>query len=289
MRIDGKVIADAIFAGLKERVEELEKKSITPKLAVILVGEDPASEAYVMQKQLKADNINAQVEIFQYPVETTTEDLLDKIQLLNTDSATHGIIVQRPLPAHINPDVLEEAINENKDVDGFKPSSPFHVPVVLAVLRILTEIQANESNPALHSDLSNPPLDLTTWLKTQKLVLIGKGSTAGRPLMDYLNEMGITFQLIDSKTEQPEEITKQADIIISSVGQGNIIRSDMIKQGVSLIGIGIHRGEDGKLHGDYEDDQIENIASFYTPTPGGIGPINVAMLLENLVTAAEQL
>ena len=135
MRIDGKAIADSIFADLKSRVGDLETKNITPKLAVILVGEDPASEAYVMQKQLKADNINAEVEVLQYAVETTTETLLDKIRLLNSDNTTHGIIVQRPLPPHIDPDTLQEAIIESKDVDGFKPNSPFYVPVVLAVLR----------------------------------------------------------------------------------------------------------------------------------------------------------
>jgi methylenetetrahydrofolate dehydrogenase (NADP+)/methenyltetrahydrofolate cyclohydrolase len=267
------------------------------------VGEDPASETYVMQKQLKASHINAEVEVLQYPVEVTAETLLDKIRGLNADSPTHGIIVQRPLPPHINPNTLQEAITESKDVDGFKPSSPFYVPVVLAVLRILNEIQFLERGvtgvgdprraPAAEirtSDGGNDRQDPepALWLKTKQIVLIGKGSTAGHPLMEYFNEMGIPFQLIDSKTENPSDITKQADIIISSVGKGSIIKPDMIKQGVSLIGIGIHRGQDGKLHGDYEEDEIKDIATFYTPTPGGVGPLNVAMLLENLITAAEQ-
>jgi methylenetetrahydrofolate dehydrogenase (NADP+) / methenyltetrahydrofolate cyclohydrolase len=290
MRIEGKAIADNIFASLKDRVRELETKNITPKLAVILVGEDPASEAYVMQKQLKADNINAQVEVLQYPLETTSEILLDKIRFLNQDSTTHGIIVQRPLPSHINPDSLQEAILESKDIDGFKPGSPFYVPVVLAVLRVLNEIYYSSSEQgesrSMFSTGSNNS-DLTSWLKLKSIVLIGKGSTAGKPLMDYFNEMGVPFQIVDSKTENPQEITKQADIIISSVGKGSIITPDMLKQNVALIGIGIHRGVDNKLHGDYEDEQIKDIASFYTPTPGGVGPINVAMLLENLVTASE--
>ena len=298
MRIDGKAIADSIFADLKSRVGDLETKNITPKLAVILVGEDPASEAYVMQKQLKADNINAEVEVLQYAVETTTETLLDKIRLLNSDNTTHGIIVQRPLPPHIDPDVLEEIIMESKDVDGFKPGSPFYVPVVLAVLRLLNEIyvslRENEVSEAISSnEIAASPTasrndDIITWLKTKKIVLIGKGSTAGKPLMDYFNEMGVPFQVIDSKTEHPQEITKQADIIISSVGKGSIITQENIKPGVSLIGIGIHRGEDNKLHGDYDEDQVKDIAGYYTPTPGGVGPINVAMLLDNLITAAEQ-
>jgi methylenetetrahydrofolate dehydrogenase (NADP+)/methenyltetrahydrofolate cyclohydrolase len=284
MLIDGKAIAEQIFADLKQRVATL---NFTPKLAVILVGEDPASEAYVNQKQLKAGNINAEVEILQYPIETTTETLLDKIHFLNQDSTIHGIIVQRPLPSHIHPDTLQEAIIESKDIDGFKPGSPFYVPVVLATLRILNEIQANDSSPSSPSGPSRPSDDLTLWLKSKSIVLLGKGSTAGRPLMDYFNEMGIPFQLVDSKTEHPSDITKQADIIITSVGKGSIITPDMIKPGVSLIGIGIHRGEDGKLHGDYEEEQIKDIAAFYTPTPGGVGPVNVAMLLENLITAAE--
>jgi methylenetetrahydrofolate dehydrogenase (NADP+)/methenyltetrahydrofolate cyclohydrolase len=294
MLINGKHIAEQIFSDLKQRVSSL---NFTPKLGVILVGEDPASEAYVMQKQLKADNINAEVAIFQFPIDTQTETLLDKIRSLNSDSTTHGIIVQRPLPPHINTDVLQEEIDESKDVDGFKSTSPFHVPVVLAVLRILNEVyvslRAKEMSDAISSSqiAASPTAprndNLLVWLKTKQVVLIGKGSTAGKPLMDYLNEMGVAFQSIDSKTENPEEITKQADIIISSVGKGSIITREMIKPGVVLIGIGIFRGEDGKLHGDYEEEQIKDIAAFYTPTPGGVGPINVAMLLENLVMAAE--
>jgi methylenetetrahydrofolate dehydrogenase (NADP+)/methenyltetrahydrofolate cyclohydrolase len=133
----------------------------------------------------------------------------------------------------------------------------------------------------------DPDRELLSWLKAKTIVLIGKGDTAGKPLFDYLSEIGTRPQLIDSKTENPQELTKQADLIISSVGKPEIIKPDMLKQGVILIGVGISKDAAGKLHGDYEEDAIQTIASAYTPTPGGVGPVNVAMLLNNLVTATE--
>lgn len=304
MKLDGRKIAGEIFAELKQRVGELKQKDIVPHLSVILVGEDPASEAYVLQKQLRADDINAEIEVLTYSVETNTETLLNKIRELNTNSQVHGIIIQRPLPEHINQDALCNAVADEKDIDGFKTGSPYHVPIVMAVVRVLEEIykekeangskgpngpkDENEENafgPSVPSDPFGPFL---LWLKSKKTVLLGKGSTAGQPLIDYFKEMGIPFQLIDSKTENPVEITRLADIIISSVGKGEIIKPEILKNGAALIGIGIFRGEDGKLYGDYNEEHIKDIVSSYTPTPGGVGPINVAMLFSNLLTAAEQ-
>ena len=296
MKIDGRQIADNIFDDLKERVGELQKNNIIPKLAVILVGENPSSEVYVLQKQLRGKEINVEIEILRFPETVSGETLIDKIRELNLNSQIHGIIVQRPLPAHINPDTIENEIADSKDVDGFKPGSPFHVPLVLAVVKILeeafTSLQANEMSEAISGIAASPSAprndEFTYWLKSKKIVLLGKGSTAGKPLLDYFKEIGANFQLVDSKTENPQEITKQADIIISSVGKESTIKPEMLKSGVILIGVGINKNEEGKLHGDYDEDQIKDIASLYTPTPGGVGPVNVAMLLQNLLTAAEE-
>ena len=302
MKIDGRQIAATIFEDLQKKVATLGEKGITPKLAVILVGEDPASEAYVLQKKLKGENINAVVEIFTYPVTVTADELLEKIRLLNHDRNTHGIIVQRPLPEQINPEVIGQEIANEKDVDGFKSESPFQVPVVMAVVRILEEVykslrpdsgvvaEAPPQNDVILANEVRPESisDFHFWLKSQHIILLGKGSTAGKPLLDYFNEIGAQPTLIHSQTKNPQELTKQADIIISSVGKTGLIRPEQLKNGTILISVGLSRGEDSKLHGDYNEEEIQTIASFYTPTPGGVGPVNVAMLLFNLITAAEQ-
>ncbi len=302
MKIDGREIADEIFQDLKKRVGELEKKGlpagrqgVIPHLAVILVGEDPASKVYVMQKKARGEDIDVTVDLFHYPKNVSISDLLDKVRELNSNPQIHGIIVQRPLPEHINQDVLEKEIIDAKDVDGFKPESPFIVPIVLAVLLILEEVfysssemQSIESRSSRLANARSNNNEFLNWLKSKNIVLLGKGSTAGKPIFDYFTEIGAQPTLIDSKTENPESITKQADIIISSVGKKDLIKPEVIKKEVILISIGINRGADGKLHGDYDEEKIQEMASFYTPTPGGVGPVNVAMLLANLVTSAEK-
>lgn len=278
MKINGRELAENIYTDLRGRVAALQAKEVTPRLCVILVGDDPASQVYVQQKKLKGEQINAIIDIIPYPTETSAETILSKVRALNADNSVHGIIIQRPLPPHISPEVVGEAVADIKDVDGFKAESPFNVPVVMAVFRILEEI-FKQTHEAM--------TDLESWLKTKNIVLIGKGGTAGKPIADYLKEIGTTPHIIDSRTANPQELTKQADIIISSVGKQEIIKPDMIKPGVILIGVGLNKDTAGKLHGDYEEEAIQAIASCYTPTPGGVGPVNVAMLLHNLVTATE--
>ena len=277
MKIDGRQIAEKVFQDLKSRVGELKKNDINPHLAVILVGDDPASTVYVLQKQLRGKEIEVNVEVVRFPSSVSSQTLIDKIRDLNLNSQIHGIIVQRPLPEHINPDMIEDEIADRKDADGFKAGSPYYVPLVLAVIKILEEISQKETGG-----------DFINWLKSKKIALLGKGSTAGQPIIDYLKEIGVSFEFIDSSTENPKEITQKADIIISSVGKEKLITPDMIKMGVILIGVGINRNAEGQLHGDYDEEAIKDIASSYTPTPKGVGPINVAMLLENLLAAAEK-
>ncbi len=297
MKIDGRQIAEKVFQDLKSRVGELKKNDINPHLAVILVGDDPASAVYVLQKQLRGKEIEVNVEVVRFPSSVSSQTLIDKILELNLNSQVHGIIVQRPLPDHIDPDVIENEIADRKDVDGFKAGSPYHVPLVLAVVKILQEVfkETNETEgpqqgptPLVSSGSSDSFAPFILWLKSKKIALLGKGSTAGQPIIDYLKEIGVSFEFIDSSTENPKEITQKADIIISSVGKEKLITPDMIKMGVILIGVGINRNAEGQLHGDYDEEAIKDIASSYTPTPKGVGPINVAMLLENLLAAAEK-
>lgn len=273
MRIDGTKIAKQILEELSKRTENLKKKRIIPHLVIFLVGNDPASEVYVRHKENKAKTIGAKTTIIRLPSSADEEKLLNAISQLNNDSTVQGIIVQRPLPAQINEKKIDLAVDPEKDIDSFHPDSPYTMPLAAAVLRILEEAYCKQENK----------------LKSQRIVVIGKGKTGGGPVIQMLRKINITPVVIDSKTLDPKEITKNADILISTVGKPNIVKKDMIKKGVILISVGLHKGDDGKLHGDYEEEEINNIASFYTPTPGGVGPVNVAMLLENLIQAAENI
>ncbi len=314
MKISGKEIAEKIYAKLKKRVGELNKKNIIPHLVVFLVGENPASVAYVALKQKKGEEIGARVTLLDYPTTVTTDELLDKLNKLNDDSAVHGILIQRPLPDQINVEKLEMSTNPEKDIDGFHPNSPYTLPLPLAVVRILEEIyfKFEAQNPKSETNLNNQNTndenalsfenynsdivssfdirnsDFFSWLKSQKIIILGKGPTGGGPIMDYLKKLDVPFTLIDSKTVNPDEIMRHADIIAGAVGRENIITPEKIKKGVILVGVGILRGEDGKLKGDYDVEKIKDIAGYYTPTPGGVGPVNVAKLMENLITAAEK-
>jgi len=277
MKIDGKQIAQEILDNLKKQTEKLKEKHIYPKLAIILVGNDPSSVSYINQKEIKADLIEAKTTIKHFPSDTSTAALLKAIKGFNDDDKVHGIIVQQPLPKHINLKRIVDAIDPKKDVDGFHPNSHFQMPINMAVLKILEKVYINTPN------LESRFID---WLKDKKIVILGKGETGGKPIIKLFEKMKIPVTSIDSKTEKPENLTQNADIIISAVGKANILKPQMIKEGVALIGIGISRGKSAKLMGDYDQNEAKNIASFYTPTPGGIGPINVAYLLKNLVDAA---
>ena len=292
MEINGKEIASKIFERLKRRVKKLRKKDIVPYLAVILIGNDPASISYVNQKEIRGKRIGVKITVKNLSKDVKENKLLAIIQKLNNNHNVHGIIAQRPLPPQIDSNKISQAIDPKKDVDGFHPNSKFQSPIALAVLGILEQVY--QGSPP-RSDFVPPRRwpngllrgEFRRWLSYQKIVVLGKGETGGKPVIDMLKKMGIQPLVIDSKTKEPMKLTKKADIIISAVGKPNVIKPEMIKKGVILIGVGLHKEEDGKLHGDYEEEKIKNIASFYTPTPGGVGPLNVAMLLENLVSAAE--
>jgi len=279
MKIDGKEIAQEILDSLKKRTEKLKKKNITPRLAIILVGSDPASMAYVNQKKKKAKSIGVKTTILHLSDKISQVSLTKTIQRFNADNDIYGIIVQQPLPRNTNLGSVIKAIDPKKDVDGFHLDSHFQMPIAMAVLKILEKVYI--CIPEIQSRF-------VEWLKDKNIVVIGKGQTGGKPIIQMLEKMKIPFTLIDSKTEKPESLTRKADIIISAVGKPSILKQQMLKKGVILIGIGISAGESAKLMGDYDQNEVENLASFYTPTPGGVGPVNVAMLLKNLILAAEK-
>ncbi len=274
MKIDGRAIAQKLFESLKKDITRLKKKGIEPHLVIILVGDDPASISYVNQKKLKGEGIGCKVTVLNYEAginlpagKAGNQELFTKIQELNKDLTVHGIIVQRPVPQQINSNELDLAIDPKKDVDGFHPDSKFEPPIAEAVLEILKSLDIK--------------------LADKNITVIGKGQTGGGPIIQTLKRMGIKPTVIDSKTLNSKFIIQNSDIIISAVGKPNIISSEDLKQEAILISLGMHKEEDGKLHGDYDEKEIEQKAGFYTPTPGGVGPVNVACLLKNLIEAAK--
>ncbi|MCL5438438.1 MAG: bifunctional 5,10-methylenetetrahydrofolate dehydrogenase/5,10-methenyltetrahydrofolate cyclohydrolase [Patescibacteria group bacterium] len=277
MEINGKEIAQKILESIKKRVDELKNKEIFPTLAIILIGDDPASKVYVNQKIKKADEVGIKtilINIASNSDATSELKLVEIIKKLNKDKSVDGIIVQRPLPKNIDQELITNAVSPEKDVDGLRRDSKFEMPLGLAVLEILKQIHG--STPGVDAQ------KFRNWIKSKKITVIGKGITGGGPVINILKKLNIEPTLIDSKTHNSRLATKNSDVIVSAVGKPNIINSESIKKDTILISIGIHKGSDGKLHGDYNENEIKNIASFYTPTPGGVGPVNVAMLLKNV-------
>lgn len=264
MLIDGKIIADQILAKLSNDVFVLKTRDIMPTLAVILIGDDPASLAYIKQKQKAADAIGATVVFSHQSSDIRPENLQEIITIFNSDKTIHGVIIQRPVPLkNINP--ILHSVLLSKDVDGFLPNSPYNVPVALAVHEILKFI---------HIDFQN-----------KHIVVIGRGETAGKPIATHFTKLGCNPTVIHSTTPNAKDLIKSADIIISCVGKERIVTSDDIKEDAILISVGIWRDSEGKLHGDYDETDIQNKSSYYTPTPKGVGPVNVACLMQNLVKA----
>lgn len=265
MVIDGKQLAQTLLANLKQEVLKLKTP---PTLAVIQVGNDVGSTAYINQKKKKGEEVGIHVIHKHFPETIAQEQLISEIEQLNEDTEITGIIIQRPLPKNLNITQINQRVRPEKDVDGFRPDSPFTPPVALGVLYILKSIELEAPN-----------------LKNKKIVILGRGETAGYPIAQALTKLGVSFEVLHSQSNIENPLTtlqtlKAADIIISCVGK-RVIKKEDLKPGVILIGVGISRGFKG-LQGDYDEEEIKDIASFYTPTPGGVGPLTVTFLLLNI-------
>lgn len=274
-KVDGKQLAHELLEMLKPRISELKKRKIVPALAVIQVGDDPGTESYIRMKREAAKKIGAEVMVKHFPKSVFFQEMAEAIHGFNANPKVHGIIIQRPLPPMLQTNAFNTAVDYRKDIDGFRPKTVFRPPIALAIFHILRYVY----------QLKN----VTTHLKSKHIVILGRGETAGKPIADMLADKKIAFIQGHSQTTNMHEFTQEADIIISCIGRQNIITEDMIKEGVVLIGVGIQRDQSGKLHGDYAEQEVQEKASFYTPTPGGVGPLNVAYLMSNLVTAAEEM
>ncbi|MFH1186988.1 MAG: bifunctional 5,10-methylenetetrahydrofolate dehydrogenase/5,10-methenyltetrahydrofolate cyclohydrolase [Candidatus Levyibacteriota bacterium] len=284
MKIDGNIIANKILQELKKKVDCLKKKNILPHLAIILIGENHPSKAYVNQKKLKGELIGIKISIHDFNNDISLSKLKSFVEKLNNDSNIHGIIIQRPLPLQIDEMETRKMVSIKKDVDGFLPNSKFNEPIAKAVLEILNIIFA-DIQAVKNQEEGLTCKTINAWLKLKKIVVVGKGDTGGRPVINLFKKMKIAITIVDSKTKAPSEIIKSADILISTVGKP-VIKSNEVKKGAIIIGIGMRKEKNGKLTPDYNQEEVAKIASYYTPVPGGVGPVNVVMLLRNLINSA---
>ena len=275
--INGKELAQSIRLKLKEEVEELKKAEINPKLAVIMVGEDKASKVYVKNKSKACEEVGVEFEEYLLPANTKMKDLLELIEKLNNDITIHGILVQSPLPEGLDANEAFKTISPKKDVDGFNP--------------------INVGKLSLNQDcfVSCTPFGIIKMLEAYNIaieganaVVIGRSNIVGKPLAKCLLNKNATVTVCHSKTKNLKEITSKADILVAAIGKPKFVTADMVKEGATIIDVGINRMEDGKLVGDTDFENIKEKVSYITPVPGGVGPMTVAMLMYNVVKAAKQ-
>ncbi|EAI0165870.1 bifunctional methylenetetrahydrofolate dehydrogenase/methenyltetrahydrofolate cyclohydrolase FolD [Campylobacter coli] len=275
--LDGKALSAKIKQELKEKNKMLKENGVETCLAVILVGNDPASQTYVNSKAKACEECDIKSLVYRLDENTTQNELLALINTLNHDDSVHGILVQLPLPKHISKDLILESIISSKDVDGFHP------------------INVGYLNLGLKSGfLPCTPLGVMKLLKAYDInlegldsVVIGASNIVGRPMATMLLNAGCTVSICHIKTKDLSAYTQKADLIIVAAGCVNLLRADMVKEGAIIIDVGINRLENGKIVGDVDFEEVSKKASFITPVPGGVGPMTIAMLLENTVKSAK--
>ena len=275
--IDGKNLAKKIRQELKEECDELKKNGINPKLAVIMVGDDPASKVYIRNKSKACEDVGIEYEEFILKDETTQEKLIELIKKLNNDKIINGILLQSPIPKHLNINEAFKAITYMKDVDGFTPSS-------VGKLCIGEDTFISCTPYGVMKMFEEYNIDLTG----KDVVILGRSNIVGKPLIQCCLQKNATVTVCHSKTKNLAEHTKRADVVISAIGQSKFVKADMVKDGAVVIDVGINRGEDGKLTGDVDFENVEKKASYITPVPGGVGPMTIAMLMNNVIKAAKE-
>ena len=276
--LDGKELAKKVREGVKEQVDKLKNKGINPKLAVVMVGNDSASAVYVKNKSNACRKAGIEFEEFLLPEKTTEEELINLIKKLNKDKNVHGILLQSPVPKHINIDRAFDTISPEKDVDGFNAVNVGNLTIGRDCLVSCTPYGVMRLLEEYNIDVSG-----------KRAVVIGRSNIVGKPMLQCLLSKDATVTICHSKTKDLSEVVSEADIVISAIGRPNFVTGNMIKDGAVVIDVGINRMEDGSLCGDVKFDEVESKASFITPVPGGVGPMTVAMLVENVVKAANHL
>ncbi len=275
--IDGKKVSEHIRAEIAEGVEKLKAETgVTPGLAAVLVGEDPASEIYVRNKRKACANAGMYSEEHKLPAETTEQELLNLVDRLNNDLNIHGILVQLPLPDHINEAKILRAVTPLKDVDGFHP---YNVGLLV------------EGNPSFISCTAHGIIKMLEFynidIAGKQAVIVGRSNIVGKPVSMLLLHRHATVTICHSRTKPLDEVTRRADILVAAIGRANFITADMVKEGAVVIDVGINRNEEGKLTGDVDFEAVSQKASYITPVPGGVGPMTISMLLWNTLESAK--
>ena len=274
--IDGKALAQQTRAAVTQRTNALKAQGITPGLAVILVGEDPASAVYVRNKVKACQECGMHSTLEKYEASMSEADLLARVAALNADTSIHGILVQLPLPAHIDAQKVIEAISPAKDVDGFHVASAGALMTGLPGFWPCTPYGCMKMLESINYNV-----------RGKHAVVIGRSNIVGKPMAMMLLASDATVTICHSRTANLKEHTLQADIIVAAVGKPNVLTADMVKPGAVVIDVGMNHNEAGKLCGDVDYDNVRQVASHITPVPGGVGPMTIAMLLVNTVQAAE--
>ena len=275
--IDGKELAKKIRANLKIECEELKKKNINSKLAVIMVGEDPASKVYVRNKSRACEDVGIEYEEYLLDVNTTQKELIELIEKLNNDKTVNGILLQSPIPSNLDINEAFRTISPEKDVDGFNP-----VNVGKLVLNQDTFVSCTPYGIMKMFEEYN--IDLTG----KNVVILGRSNIVGKPLIHCCLNKNATVTSCHSKTQNLAQKAKEADILISAIGKANFVTADMVKDGAVVIDVGINRLDNGKITGDVDFESVKEKASYITPVPGGVGPMTIAMLMNNVIKATRR-
>lgn len=274
--IDGKKISGEIKDELKEKVAQLKEQGIEVTLAVIQVGNDPASTVYVGNKKKACAYIGIRSLAHELPGETTQEELLALVRELNDRKDVNGILVQLPLPAHIDEDTVIRTIAPEKDVDGFHPQS-------VGLLSIGQKGFVSCTPAGIIQLLKRSGVEIDG----RECVVVGRSNIVGKPMAMLLIRENGTVTVCHSHTKDLKEVTRRADILVVAIGKRQFITADYVKEGATVIDVGMHRKEDGKLCGDVDFDSVEPVAGAITPVPGGVGPMTIAMLMNNCVSSVE--
>lgn len=276
--IDGNALAASIRGDIARRAQALKSKGLTPGLAVILVGENPASQVYVRNKVKACTEAGLQSVLERHDAGMTQTDLLARIEALNNDATIHGILVQLPLPAHIDAQKVIEAISPAKDVDGFHIASAGALMVGQPGFWPCTPYGCMKMLESIGYDL-----------RGKHAVVIGRSNIVGKPMALMLLQKNATVTICHSATPDLKAMTLQADVIVAAVGKRNVLTADMVKPGAVVIDVGMNRNDEGKLCGDVDFEGVRQVAGYITPVPGGVGPMTITMLLVNTLEAAERL
>lgn len=274
--IDGKAVAAKIKEDIKKEVSLLKEKGKVPGLAVVIVGNNPASRVYVNNKKKACEETGMYSVEYALPEETTQDELISLIKQLNCDSSIHGILVQLPLPPHLDDKAVINNISYEKDVDAFHPVNVGKIMIGDYKLAPCTPAGVMELIKETGIDIAG-----------KECVIIGRSNIVGKPQAMLMLQNNATVTVCHSKTKDLKEVVKRADIVIAAVGVAKMVTADMIKPGAVVIDVGMNRDENGKLCGDVDFESVKEVASYITPVPGGVGPMTIAMLMKNTLTAGK--